>query len=140
MQDKIAYLQMIEGVIDRMGHNSFQLKGWAVTLMTIVGALSLVKNGNIAIMVMGVIPLVVFWILDSYYLQLERKYRILYEHVRNEDDHIKNFDMGVNNLLYTEAEHKKACFCGCVFSKTEVLFYLIIIVAFIFVMALMHGV
>lgn len=139
MEEKIAYLQMIEGVVDRMGHNSFQLKGWTVTLMTIVGALSVVKNGDIVIIVKGVIPLTVFWFLDSYYLQLERKYRILYDHVRK-DKNIQNFDMGFSELLYTNDEHKKAGFCNCVFSRTEALFYLIIIAIFILVIVLMHGI
>jgi len=31
-QNKIKHLEMIEAVIERMAKNSFQLKGWAMTL------------------------------------------------------------------------------------------------------------
>ena len=40
MEKKMKHLEMIEGVIERMGNNSFQLKGWAVTLVALVGALA----------------------------------------------------------------------------------------------------
>ncbi len=40
MEKKIKHLEMIESIIERMGNNSFQLKGWTVTLVTIIGALS----------------------------------------------------------------------------------------------------
>ena len=39
-EQKIKHLEMIEAVIERMGNNSFQLKGWAVTLVGIIGGLS----------------------------------------------------------------------------------------------------
>ena len=39
-EKKMKHLEMIEGVIERMGNNSFQLKGWAVTLVALVGALA----------------------------------------------------------------------------------------------------
>lgn len=31
---KIRYLEMIQGIINRMAGNSFALKGWAVTLIS----------------------------------------------------------------------------------------------------------
>ena len=40
MENKIKHLEMIECIIERMAKNSFQLKGWAVTLVSIVGALA----------------------------------------------------------------------------------------------------
>ncbi len=40
MEAKIHYLEMIQGIIDRMGSNSFMLKGWAITLAVGVFALS----------------------------------------------------------------------------------------------------
>ena len=38
-ENKIKHLEMIENIIERMAKNSFQLKTWAVTLVTLVGAL-----------------------------------------------------------------------------------------------------
>ena len=73
-----AYLQMIQGVITRMAGNSFLLKGWAVSLVTGLAALAKADgNDDIAWISLGV--LVVFAVLDAYYLALERAYRKLYE-------------------------------------------------------------
>ena len=43
-QNKIKHLEMIEAVIERMAKNSFQLKGWAMTLVAAVGALASQKK------------------------------------------------------------------------------------------------
>ena len=78
MNAKIEYLKMIEQIIDRMAKNSFQLKGWAVSLATLIVTLT-VKNGNSSLAVISIIPLIAFWALDAYYLQLERMYKELYK-------------------------------------------------------------
>lgn len=133
MENKVKHLEMIESVIDRMGHNSFQLKGWAVTLMSIVGALS-AKGSDKRFMLLGLIPLIAFWFLDSYYLQLERKYRVMFEQVRTKDEADIDFDMNLKHVHYSEEDLKKVCFCNCMISSTEVIFYLVIAIAFVAVM------
>lgn len=133
MENKVKHLEMIESVIDRMGHNSFQLKGWAVTLMSIVGALS-AKGSDKRFMLLGLIPLIAFWLLDSYYLQLERKYRVMFEQVRTKDEADIDFDMNLKHVHYSEEDLKKVCFCNCMISSTEVIFYLVIAIAFVVVM------
>lgn len=40
MDNKVNHLEMIQGVISRMASNSFALKGWAVTLVAGIFALS----------------------------------------------------------------------------------------------------
>jgi hypothetical protein len=40
LQAKIAHLGFIQGIITRMGLNSFLLKGWSVTLVAAIVALS----------------------------------------------------------------------------------------------------
>lgn len=130
MENKVKHLEMIESVIDRMGHNSFQLKGWAVTLMSIVGALS-AKGSDKSFMLLGLIPLIAFWFLDSYYLQLERKYRVMFEQVRAKDEADIDFDMNLKHVHYSEEDLKKVCFCNCMSSSTEVFFYIVIAIAFV---------
>jgi hypothetical protein len=73
----IDELKLIQNVIARMGSNSFKIKGWAITL--IVGALIL-KSGSYSILI-AFLPLLVFWILDAHYLQLEKKFRKLYSQI-----------------------------------------------------------
>ncbi len=73
----VEELKIIQNVIDRMSSNSFRIKGWAITL--IVGILVL-RSDNYSILI-AFIPLFIFWYLDSYYLNKERKFRKLYEWV-----------------------------------------------------------
>ena len=85
MEEKIRHLEMIQAVITRMAANSFMLKGWAVTLVAGVFVLSS-KDSNPLYFLIAYIPIILFWFLDSYYLQLERKFRIFYKHVGNHNE------------------------------------------------------
>lgn len=74
----LEHLKLIQPVISRMAANSFVLKGWSVTLVTGLAAIAKADgNDDIAWISLGV--LVVFAILDGYYLALERAYRSLYQ-------------------------------------------------------------
>ncbi len=70
-------IEVIQGVINRMGHNSFVLKGWAVTLV----AAALLLKGSTHHAWVAWIPLLAFWYLDGYFLWQERMYRKLYDWV-----------------------------------------------------------
>ena len=78
---KIEHLKMIEDIITRMANNSFLVKGWTVTLIAALLIFADAKN-NICFIWIAIIPIIVFWYLDSFYLQLERKYRQLYSFVQ----------------------------------------------------------
>lgn len=75
---KVSHLEMIQGVINRMAGNSFALKGWAVTLVAGIFALSS-KDADRTYFIVAYIPIIVFWFLDSYYLLQERLFRSLYK-------------------------------------------------------------
>lgn len=121
----MKHLEMIENVIERMGNNSFQLKGWAVTLTALVGALSS-QGSDKRFFLIAFIPLLSFWFLDSFYLQMERKYKVLYKLVSDKGENDIDFNMNTRNIRYTEEEAKRICFCACLFSETEWPFYIII--------------
>ena len=81
---KIAHLQMIQGVINRMAGNSFMLKGWTVALLVAVTAMK--KEGWISppeMCIGGILIVGVFWFLDAYYLAQEQEFRDIYNNVRN---------------------------------------------------------
>ena len=124
-EKKMKHLEMIEGVIERMGNNSFQLKGWAVTLVALVGALSS-QGSDKRFFLLAFIPLFAFWFLDAFYLQLERKYKILYKNVSEKTEDTIDFNMDTRNIVCTGKDAERICFCKCLFSKTEWSFYLII--------------
>ena len=54
-EKKIKHLEMIEAVIERMAKNSFQLKGWAMTLVAAIIALS-AKDADRRFILFGIIP------------------------------------------------------------------------------------
>jgi hypothetical protein len=74
---RIAYLGFIQSIISRMNGNSFLIKGWAITLITVIVAYSFNKHEHQSI-VTAYIPLLLFYYLDASYLNIERSYRELY--------------------------------------------------------------
>lgn len=120
MDNKVNHLEMIQGVISRMASSSFALKGWAVTLVAGIFALSS-KDADKLYFLVAYIPIVVFWGLDAYYLLQERLYRALYNKVRNLPENEINFDM---NTSPSEFHTNKNTYWWCFVSKTILWFYL----------------
>lgn len=113
-QDKIAHLGFIQSVINRMGNNSFLVKSWSVTLLAALFA-TLSNDNNLYILFL---PLIIFWILDAYFLHQERLYRKLYEKVALGLETSEQFSM--NACKYQSEVATLKCI---VFSKTLFGFY-----------------
>ena len=123
MEDKkIKHLEMIENVIERMAGNSFQLKGWTIALIGLVTVFF--SNANFQSF-LGIIVflLLAFWYMDSYYLQLEKKYRILYSNVCEKSEDQIDFNMDLQNIEINESDKKKTSKRKCLFSDSELGFY-----------------
>lgn len=114
---------MIQRIMSRMAANSFALKGWAVTLVAGIFVLSS-KGSDKMYFLIAYIPVIVFWFLDSFYLQLERKYNALYENVRMKVESEIDFDMKINTINIRINETRRPCYGRCLFSATEAGFYL----------------
>lgn len=121
-EKKVKHLEMIERIIERMGRNSFQLKGWTVALVTAIIALS-TQETNGKTLILSIIPSVAFWLLDSFYLQVERKYRKLYEIIAKKDENEIDFNMDTKIIEVPDDEESIIAYGGCFFSKTELSFY-----------------
>ena len=74
-------IDLIQNCINRMAQNSFFIKGWAVTIVTVVLALVEKNIDPIYLCLILLIPLFAFWYLDAFFLQTERMYRKMYEWV-----------------------------------------------------------
>lgn len=120
MEKKFKHLDMIQGIINRMASNSFMLKGWAVTLVAGIFALAS-KDADKCYFLIAYIPILIFWGLDSYYLQQERLYRSLYEKVRKIEE--KDIDFSLK-ATKSEFDNDKNCYLSSLLSKTEIWFYL----------------
>lgn len=137
MDNKIKHLEMIQAVIQRMANNSFQLKGWAVTLVGVMGALSTTRDDK-GFFLLAFIPILAFWGLDSFYLQLERKFTILYKNITEKDDKGIDFDMDLRHIIVADEDQRRLMFWNCVFSKSETWFYGSITVAVIILVVVMR--
>lgn len=121
-ENKRQYLSLIQGVIDRMGNNSFYLKGWAVAVIVALYTLASSEKNKYAFV--SLIILIILWFLDAYYLQLERKYRFLYNNVRKKNEDEVDFNLDYNNSLINMGEINNYSYFNILISKTILPFYL----------------
>lgn len=73
MENKIRHMEMIQGIIGRMGSNMFALKGWTVTLIAAIMVLA-DKDADKTYFLLAYVLIIIFWRLDAYYLLQERCY------------------------------------------------------------------
>lgn len=78
-ENQRSYLEMIQGVINRLANNSSRVKTWLMLVLTFTYGFALTSNGNSRVALVAVIMSVIFWFLDANYLKLERSFRDLYE-------------------------------------------------------------
>lgn len=87
MYNRASYFEMIQGVINRMGANSFQCKTWSMMLFSAMSVvLFQINDAEKAMYICFIVlfMLVIFWGLDAWYLQMEKQFRQLYNAVRKE--------------------------------------------------------
>ena len=69
-EEKRQHLEFIQNIITRMNANSFQIKGMTITIVSALMAIYAASE-NILFIFIGIFPTLLFWFLDSYYLQQE---------------------------------------------------------------------
>ena len=125
MENKIKHLEMIQAIITRMAQNSLMIKGWSLTL--VVAMFAFVPKTACLFIPIAIIPVLIFTCLDAYYLQLERRYRKLYDIVRNKDETEINFQLKIIEECKTISNN----YLNCIFSRSILLFYVPIFVVVI---------
>ena len=95
-EKRIKHLEFIEGVINRMASNSFQMKNWMVVC---VAALITANSAQPSIpILLALLPVIVFCYYDVRYLQEEKMYRDLYEEVSKENNEVELFNMDASKF------------------------------------------
>ena len=114
----VKHLEMIQGVINRLGHDSFLVKGWSMAILA-AGVIFIARNEIQSgyIMLAFLVPVIGFWILDGYFLWQERLFRKAYDEVRKQD--ATDFSMATKEY---ESETKCSWTASTV-SKTLLIFY-----------------
>lgn len=73
-----SYLQILQGVISRMAANSANAKTWCIALVSAIAVVVAQEDNAAHYVWVAVVPIVLFFLLDAYYLGLERLFRDLY--------------------------------------------------------------
>ena len=115
--EKIAYLQAIHTAVDRMGTTSLAIKGLAVTLF--VAAFSFSSFEKDVLCIFSLIAILMFLIMDVYYFQIERKFRTLYDNVKN-DKHEINFSLAIAKPISWKSRDSLV---SCLRSKSIWMYY-----------------
>ena len=119
MERKLKHLEFIQTAVNRMARNSFVIKGW--TLLLVAAFLAFIARiGDANLMFIAVVPVILFWALDGYYLHQERLFRALYNSVRDLDESEIDFSMDTSAL-------GGGGLLGAVFSRTLLMYYIAIL-------------
>jgi len=125
--NKIKHLEFIQTIINRMAGNSFLIKGWAITLVAALFALSS-KDANKNYILISFLPVIIFWILDAYFLSEKEPFRCLYDKVRNLDENKVDFSLDISQF-----KERKNNWFWSMFSYTILFFYTSLIVVMLII-------
>ena len=129
-ENKLKHLEFIQGVISRMGSNSFFIKGWSVTLVSAIFALAS-KDSNQSFVLIAYLPIIMFWILDGYFLSKERQFRAFYKEVANIAERETDFSMDTKRFNEGENRWSNACISTTLRIFHGVLFLVVLVAMFL---------
>jgi hypothetical protein len=72
-----SHLQIIQAVIQRMASNSASCKTWCITLVSAL-LIVVIQSNRMEYLIIAYIPIILFLLLDTYYLSLEQRFRNSY--------------------------------------------------------------
>jgi len=113
-------VEITQDIINRMGTNSFLIKGWSITLVVA----TLLLGGTSCYNYLALLPWLMFWCLDAYFLRLEKLYRKLYgwliKNRATNQEHLLEMD---KTNLETRFGKEIPCMSQVMFSLTLLVFY-----------------
>ena len=110
-ESKLKHLEFVEATVNRMSGTSFLFKGWSVTLVSALFALA-AKEANKKYIVIAYVPVLIFWVIDGYFLSQERLFRALYDNVRKLPDDRIDFSMDTSPFKTLRNSWGAAFFSG----------------------------
>lgn len=133
-KDLYKEIDLIQSVMQRMSSTSFLIKGWTITLVAIIFS----SRTQVDALPLVIIPIILFWILDAFFLHQGRLYRHLYEWVitnrMQTSEHL--FSLNASRFKSEVGSHWKVMFSFTLllfYGATLVLALLGIVLLFIFV-------
>lgn len=128
--NKHKHLDYIQTTIIRMSNHSFVIKGWSITLIVALLAFLIKENSRQPFFTISYAVVVLFWLLDGFFLATEKRFRKLYDKVRvqNEQDidfsmnpYFENGDQSYKNVYVKWAK--------AMFTKTLIPFYMFLLIS-----------
>jgi len=123
----LKYLEIIQEVVKRMASNSFLIKGWTITV-SVAGFGLFVNNHRDKFfleLLFFATFIIIFWILDAYYLKKERIFIKLYEKVASSKNGEGIRDFSLNTANYN---NKVTSVLGIMFSYPTGFVYIAILI------------
>ena len=118
-EKKAKYLEFIQTIINRMAECSFKCKEFCIlicsALLAVYGAVC--PHPHILLILCDV-PIMLFWLLDAFYLKQEKGFRNTYNNkaILNDEKDFSDFRIKPNN--------ENNSYCTSLFSKTILPLYL----------------
>lgn len=116
------HLDYVQNAISRMADNSFKIKGLCVTIVSAFLGLC-IKYEEPKMLLILCFPTIIFWLLDGYYLQQERKFRCIYNNLTDNPTScnlkIPSFGMPLKDI-----KGKDFKYISSLFSKSECILYI----------------
>ena len=120
-----AHFAILQGVIQRMAENSRSCKVWCVTLVSAILVL-VARTGEPRHALLALAPALLFFLLDAYYLALERAFRNSYAAFV---DKLHSDDLATADLYGVKPTGMGiGLFAACLKSLSVWLFYFVLIV------------
>lgn len=127
-------IDLIQDCIKRMAQNSFVIKGWFIGLYIVVLGLLPEKINIKLLCIILVVGTILFWYLDAYFLQQEKKYRNIYKWVLEKREvNNKELQYHLNPNEFENKIENVSCIGRCMFSRTIFPFYLIPLILIIMI-------
>ena len=115
-----SHLEMLQGVIQRMSENSRSCKLWSITALSAVLFLA-ARTGVPWYTLIALVPLFLFFLLDVYYLSLERRFRGSYESMLGK---LRNGSYGPEDVYQiTPTDFSISILMKCLRSPSVYLYY-----------------
>ena len=115
-KEVIKHLEMIQVIINRLGRDSFLIKGWSTVILSVTFLFATRDEIPFGSIIFLLIFPIVFWGLDAYYLWQERLFRGRYDEVRKQDK--TDFDM-----RWSKEVKRKNKWLNVLWSRTILFFY-----------------
>jgi hypothetical protein len=81
---RVKHLEMVQAIVTRLANQGATIKNYCITVTTAICGFAITLHQP-TVALLALFPLVVFGLLDAQFLRLERRFRALFDQIRNED-------------------------------------------------------